>query len=71
MTCRRWNWRQGTRTRLTGATTRAFFLLDRLEPFAVEELDAAVADLRAGLGAATVVEGRLTPETPALELVAA
>ena len=36
-------------------------MLDRLEPYAVEELDAAVAELRAGLGAATVAEGRLTP----------
>lgn len=30
VTCRRWNWRQCTRTRLTTATTRAFFGLDPL-----------------------------------------
>lgn len=30
VTCRRWNWRQCTRTRLTGATTHAVFILDWL-----------------------------------------
>jgi len=32
VTCRRWNWRQGERTRLTEATTRAFFVFDALAP---------------------------------------
>jgi DNA/RNA-binding domain of Phe-tRNA-synthetase-like protein len=32
VTCRRWNWRQGTRTRLTDETTRAFFVFDALHP---------------------------------------
>jgi len=30
VTCRRWNWRQTTRTRLTTGTTRAVFVLDAL-----------------------------------------
>lgn len=30
VTCRRWNWRQCVRTRLTGGTTRAVFILDAL-----------------------------------------
>jgi DNA/RNA-binding domain of Phe-tRNA-synthetase-like protein len=30
VTCRRWNWRQCTRTRITVATTRAVFILDGL-----------------------------------------
>ena len=30
VTCRRWNWRQCTRTRLTTSTTRAVFLFDAL-----------------------------------------
>ena len=51
VTCRRWNWRQGTRTRLTEATTRAFFVFDRLGALAREELEAAVAELEAALGA--------------------
>jgi DNA/RNA-binding domain of Phe-tRNA-synthetase-like protein len=32
VTCHRWNWRQGERTRLTEATTRAFFVFDELAP---------------------------------------
>jgi DNA/RNA-binding domain of Phe-tRNA-synthetase-like protein len=43
ITCRRWNWRQEPRTRLTEATNRAFFVFDQLPPQA--ELDDAVADL--------------------------
>lgn len=30
VTCRRWNWRQCTRTRLTEATTHAIFIIDSL-----------------------------------------
>jgi DNA/RNA-binding domain of Phe-tRNA-synthetase-like protein len=45
VTCRRWNWRQGSRTRITAATRNAFFVLDRLPPFSNEELIAAGEDL--------------------------
>ncbi|WP_372404781.1 B3/4 domain-containing protein [Streptomyces luteireticuli] len=41
ITCRRWNWRQCTRTRLTLSTTRALFILDALGPLGDEELAAA------------------------------
>ncbi len=41
VTCRRWNWRQCTRTRLTLATTRAVFILDALGPLGDAELTAA------------------------------
>lgn len=41
ITCRRWNWRQGTRTRLTETSTSALFLLERLAPMTLEALDAA------------------------------
>jgi DNA/RNA-binding domain of Phe-tRNA-synthetase-like protein len=41
VTCRRWNWRQGTRTRLVDGTTRVLFLLEALEPYSVEALEAA------------------------------
>jgi DNA/RNA-binding domain of Phe-tRNA-synthetase-like protein len=51
VTCRRWNWRQGTRTRLTEASTRAFFVFDRLPALPVEQLDRATAELAAGLSA--------------------
>jgi DNA/RNA-binding domain of Phe-tRNA-synthetase-like protein len=45
VTCRRWNWRQGTRTRLTEDTTRAFFVFDRLDGLPAADLDAAVDEL--------------------------
>ncbi|MFI1438394.1 B3/4 domain-containing protein [Streptomyces fructofermentans] len=41
VTCRRWNWRQGPRTRLTGESTSAIFLLESLAP-APEAEEAAV-----------------------------
>jgi DNA/RNA-binding domain of Phe-tRNA-synthetase-like protein len=49
VTCRRWNWRQGTRTRLTGESTRAFFVFDRLAGLDMAELDAATGELAAAL----------------------
>jgi DNA/RNA-binding domain of Phe-tRNA-synthetase-like protein len=45
VTCRRWNWRQGVRTRLTEESVNAVFLLERLEPMTVGELEAAGAQL--------------------------
>lgn len=45
VTCRRWNWRQARRTQLTDATARAIFILDALDPFTDEALDAATDDL--------------------------
>ncbi|WP_049565988.1 B3/B4 domain-containing protein [Nonomuraea sp. SBT364] len=45
VTCRRWNWRQVARTRLTEETTNAIFLLERLEPMAMEELKEAGEEL--------------------------
>ena len=49
MTCRRWNWRQGTRTRLADASTRAFFVFDRLPALPLDGLDRAMVELEAGL----------------------
>jgi DNA/RNA-binding domain of Phe-tRNA-synthetase-like protein len=45
VTCRRWNWRQGRRTQLTDATTRAFFVFDRLDGLTVDELRGAADEL--------------------------
>jgi DNA/RNA-binding domain of Phe-tRNA-synthetase-like protein len=45
VTCRRWNWRQVVRTRITEATTDALFLLERLEPLEMDELAAAGEEL--------------------------
>ena len=47
VTCRRWNWRQCTRTRLTTGTTRAVFVLDLLDGAAEGAGDALVEALRA------------------------
>lgn len=41
VTCRRWNWRQCVRTRLTTDTTRAVFLLDALDAMDDPALEAA------------------------------
>jgi len=32
VTCRRWNWRQGRRTRLTEGTRNAYFIVETLQP---------------------------------------
>jgi DNA/RNA-binding domain of Phe-tRNA-synthetase-like protein len=62
VTCRRWNWRQGTRTRITPATTSAVFILDALDPLPDEELQAAadaLTDALLALSPDAVVHRRL------------
>ncbi|WP_138758316.1 B3/B4 domain-containing protein [Modestobacter altitudinis] len=49
VTCRRWNWRQGTRTRITTDTSSAVFILDALDPLTDDELHAAADALTDGL----------------------
>jgi DNA/RNA-binding domain of Phe-tRNA-synthetase-like protein len=51
VTCRRWNWRQCVRTRITESTKNAIFLLERLEPYSLDRLHAAGEDLVARLRA--------------------
>lgn len=45
VTCRRWNWRQCTRTRLSATTTRAVFIIDALTGIGDTGLHAAASDL--------------------------
>ncbi|MGW3241038.1 B3/B4 domain-containing protein [Streptomyces sp. NPDC001070] len=45
VTCRRWNWRQGIRTRLTEDSVNALFLLERLDPMPLADLRAAGEEL--------------------------
>ena len=45
VTCRRWNWRQCVRTRLTQTTTQGLFIVDGLGPDAAARAGAAAADL--------------------------
>ncbi|MFI9612743.1 B3/4 domain-containing protein [Streptomyces sp. NPDC052023] len=47
VTCRRWNWRQGPRTRLTEATVSGIFLLETMAPMPVAEAEQAAAELAA------------------------
>jgi DNA/RNA-binding domain of Phe-tRNA-synthetase-like protein len=51
VTCRRWNWRQCARTRITTATTSAVFILDGLPELGRAELDAAAGELQESLAA--------------------
>ncbi|MGW0337124.1 B3/B4 domain-containing protein [Streptomyces sp. NPDC003011] len=45
VTCRRWNWRQGPRTRLTEGTASALFLLEGMAPMPVAGIGTAAAEL--------------------------
>ncbi len=65
VTCRRWNWRQCTRTRLTPATARALFILDALGPDAAVVAGAAADDLERrlrALGAGMGTARRVLPD---------
>lgn len=50
VTCRRWNWRQCTRTALTEQVRSAYFVFDALAACTDAQLDAAIAELVEGLG---------------------
>jgi DNA/RNA-binding domain of Phe-tRNA-synthetase-like protein len=49
VTCRRWNWRQCARTRITATTTTAVFILDGLAALGTGGLPAAAAELTGSL----------------------
>jgi DNA/RNA-binding domain of Phe-tRNA-synthetase-like protein len=49
VTCRRWNWRQCVRTRLSENTVNVLFILDGLDPVSTDALEAAGRDLVARL----------------------
>jgi DNA/RNA-binding domain of Phe-tRNA-synthetase-like protein len=53
VTCRRWNWRQGRRTRLELGTTQAYFLFDALPVLGDVDLAAAMDSLCESLRAAS------------------
>ncbi|MFE9333173.1 B3/4 domain-containing protein [Streptomyces sp. NPDC006925] len=62
VTCRRWNWRQCVRTRLTTETTRAVFLLDALGPMddtALREAGRALTDALCAAAPGAVTASRL------------
>jgi DNA/RNA-binding domain of Phe-tRNA-synthetase-like protein len=45
VTCRRWNWRQGPRTRLTEETVSGVFLLEGMAPVPLADMDRAATEL--------------------------
>lgn len=45
VTCRRWNWRQGPRTRLTEDTTDMWFVFERLDPMPMTAAEDAAGEL--------------------------
>lgn len=51
VTCRRWNWRQGVRTRLTSDVEQMWFILESLPEMPLEALQEAGEALVAGLRA--------------------
>jgi DNA/RNA-binding domain of Phe-tRNA-synthetase-like protein len=51
VTCRRWNWRQGVRTRLGAGATRLWFILESLPAMPLEALHQAGEELETGLRA--------------------
>ena len=65
VTCRRWNWRQGLRTRLRADSRNAYFLLERLDPLPEETLERAADELCAAIARwparPTMTRIRLTP----------
>ncbi|MEN2976351.1 MULTISPECIES: B3/B4 domain-containing protein [Tistrella] len=65
VTCRRWNWRQGIRTRLEPGVTRMWFILEALGAMPPAALAAAADDLAAGIarlwpGAVVIAEPVIT-----------
>jgi DNA/RNA-binding domain of Phe-tRNA-synthetase-like protein len=51
VTCRRWNWRQGVRTRLDGGAHQMWFILESLPEMPIEALHEAGDELASGLRA--------------------
>jgi DNA/RNA-binding domain of Phe-tRNA-synthetase-like protein len=49
VTCRRWNWRQGVRTRLDASQTSMWFVLESLPEMPWTQVEAAAHDLSTGL----------------------
>jgi DNA/RNA-binding domain of Phe-tRNA-synthetase-like protein len=45
VTCRRWNWRQGPRTRLTEETVSGIFLLESMAPMPYADVERAATEL--------------------------
>jgi DNA/RNA-binding domain of Phe-tRNA-synthetase-like protein len=47
--CRRWNWKEADRTKITERTTRAVLVIESLPPVSLQELENAISDLTSRL----------------------
>jgi DNA/RNA-binding domain of Phe-tRNA-synthetase-like protein len=66
VTCRRWNWRQCTRTRITTDTRSALFILDVLDPLTDDEAHAAadaLTDALLALSPSATIHRRLLAQS--------
>lgn len=63
VTCRRWNWRQTTRTAVTESTENAIFIVDALGPNAVEVVERVLDELQEALVEASA-SGSIAAEAP-------
>ena len=71
VTCRRWNWRQGIRTRIDLQTRRAWFVLERLEPMplaAAQEAAVALIETLRQISPAAGLSARLIDRTDTTEI---
>lgn len=70
--CRRFNWKEADRTKLTAATTHAVLVIEALPPVSREELERALAELAAGIEehcGGVVVTAILDAENPRASLL--
>ena len=71
VTCRRWNWRQGVRTRIDLQTRRMWFVLERLEPMpvaAAREAAVTLMDMLRLMSPGTALATHLIDHTGTTEL---
>jgi DNA/RNA-binding domain of Phe-tRNA-synthetase-like protein len=59
VTCRAWNWRQGTRTRITETSTHVYFLIEAMEQEGVGSLAQAAEELCGRLDAGRIETAEL------------
>mgnify|MGYP002381853592 CR=1 FL=1 len=70
-TCRRWNWRQGVRTRIDLATTRMWFVIERLEPMpttALHEVGNVLMDALRSLSPGAIITSAMIDAPDAASL---